>query len=222
MKKTIISIVLVVLLAAMPALAKSSMENYLSASIGVGFQRQTYETTPSTKMTVTITQLPISISDTVFFDKKSSIGLFLDAGMTASLSAKVKMNDTESDPTDLGYKDGKYPTFFDVTVGAAYRTKAGKLNLLMGAGFELATKSKSYTALGITTKVTQTFMGLALNGSAMLEMGDSLYLQVGAKASLWFVANQKVKIGSADPVKSTQDNYFSWTIAPRVAITYVI
>lgn len=220
MKKTIISIVLVVLLAAMPALAKSSMENYLSANIGVGFQRQTYETAPSTKMTVTITQLPISISDTVFFDKKSNIGLFLDAGMTASLSAKVKLNDTESDPTDLGYKDGKYPTFFDVTVGAAYRTKAGKLNLLLGAGFELATKSKNYTNFGI--KVTQTFMGLALNGSAMLEMGDSLYLQVGAKASLWFVASQKVKIGSADPVKSTQDNYFSWTIAPRVAITYVI
>lgn len=230
MKKTFIIVMLIALLAVTPVLAKSSMENYLSVNTGVGFQTTSYTDDSDNTTKYTITSLPISVSDYMFFDAKSSLGLYLDAGVNIALTGKTTVNGTEGDPRDLGYDDGSYPTYFDMTVGAAYRMDLAKtMQLFLSAGFEMSTKTtkSSGAAFGITAtgKINEFYGGLGVKGNIVMNLSDNLKLQAGAKMSFWFISSKKytytTNLGVNGSKKTTQDGYFSFSVAPEVSLTYV-
>lgn len=220
MKRTIIAILIIAVLASVPVLASSKAENSLGLIAGFGYQYNTYKD-DNNKITISTLQMPLAITDTVFFDKKSAIGLFAEIGLNMNLSATIKTNDSKSDPQDLGYDDGTYPTFFDITLGAAYRTKSKDLNLLLGAGVEIATKTSEYKLGSIANaKLTETYVGLGLTGGIAMNLGNNVDLVLGAKASLWFISHTKYVGSITGTTTDTRDDYFAFSILPRATLTY--
>lgn len=228
MKKTIAFMMIIVLLSITPVFAKSTIENYLSAGTGVNFKMTSYDNDSDIAVKTTITSVPISASDYLFLDRNSNLGLYLDLGADIAITGKATIDGTESDASDLGYDNGKYPTYFDFTVGAAYRMGLGKtLELLMAAGFELSTKtSNQYEIAGLATGTyTETYYGLGINSNVVLSLSDNFKLLAGAKMGLWFANSNVFKatiLGVEKSFKDTAKNYFSFSIAPKVALTYIL